>query len=263
MERTPRASWSLCLAAGWLLAALPASGNAQEPVLGPLDVPTIPATPFSAVGITQTIRQTGDGNRFSRISTTRYYRDSQGRTRIERELPRVRLSADAEQTFLQVIEIRDVVKGELIMLNPQTKTAQTFSGMQFRTPETPGTPPPIFAVFQNTRIAPNDRGWSALVQLGEKSVDGLDAIGTQRAYTVPAGSTLGNEKPVTVTVEQWYSPALGMILSKRGRSGSAQTDYHLEQIVQGEPDASLFAVPAGYHMVTLPALSQKSTHDNQ
>jgi hypothetical protein len=56
-----------------------------------------------------------------------------------------------------------------------------------------------------------------------------------------------NEKAVTITVEQWFSPDLGVILLKTTRaSAGGQVRYSLQDIVQSEPSADLFVVPADY-----------------
>jgi hypothetical protein len=216
-------------------------------------VPAIVAAPFSAVGITEITRQSADGNQFSRTSTYHFYRDTQGRTRTERELRLARLNANGEQAQLPLIEIRDTVSNELIMLNPRVKTALTDKQVHFHTSEPASTMPRVFAEFGGIRIGAHDRGWSAPVSLGETSMDGLNAIGTRQVYTIAAGSKFGNQKAVSITVEQWYSPALGMILSRTGTASSGgQSSYHLEQIVQAEPDASLFTIPPDYRKISLP-----------
>ena len=71
----------------------------------------------------------------------------------------------------------------------------------------PAAVPEIFTWFSNVRIGPNEPGWSSPVSLGEKSIEGLRAVGTQKTYTLAAGA-VGNEKAVTITVEQWSSPDL-------------------------------------------------------
>jgi hypothetical protein len=229
------------------------SGDAQDTVVGPLTVPAIVATPFSAVGIAETTRQSADGNQFSRTSTYHFYRDTQGRTRIERAVRLARLNANGEQAALPLIEIRDPVAKQMTILNSRIKTAVTDTVARLHASEPASTRPRIFAEFGGVRIGASDRGWSAPVSLGEKSMDGLSAIGTRQIYTIAAGSKFGNEKAVSITVEQWYSPALGMILSKTGTASSGgQSSYHLEQIVQAEPDASLFTIPADYRKISLP-----------
>ncbi|HXR91327.1 MAG TPA: hypothetical protein VN750_13730 [Steroidobacteraceae bacterium] len=253
MLRTARVSFAAAL----VLGALPVTAGAQETFVGPLSVPAIVAAPFSAVGITETTRQTADGNRFSHTSSVRFYRDSQGRTRIERQVSLPGSNANGEQSAASFIEIRDPVSNAYIILNPAHKTALINTAMHLTTSEPASTAPRLFAQFGGVRIGPNDRGWSAAVPLGEKSIDGLSALGTRQVYTIPAGSSrFGNQKAVTITVEQWYSRALGMILSRTGTaSRGGQTSYHLEQIVQAEPDASLFTIPADYRNLSLPTRS--------
>jgi hypothetical protein len=58
---------------------------------------------------------------------------------------------------------------------------------------------------------------------------------------------MGNEKPITLSVEQWFSPELGVVLASSGHTSTGvDTTYTLEQIVRTEPDPSLFTVPADY-----------------
>lgn len=77
-------------------------------------------------------------------------------------------------------------------------------------------------------------------------IEGVSAVGTRREYTLAAGA-IGNEKPIGITIEQWFSPDLGMIVSKTGHATTGGgSSCRLEHIVQGEPDPMLFAIPADY-----------------
>jgi hypothetical protein len=73
-----------------------------------------------------------------------------------------------------------------------------------------------------------------------------------RAAEVLKGRTISQlvQPPFTppgITVEQWFSPDLGMIVRKTGRATTGgASSYRLEHIVQGDPDPMLFAIPAGY-----------------
>ncbi len=44
-------------------------------------------------------------------------------------------------------------------------------------------------------------------QLGTKAVNGLQAEGVRVTRTIPAGA-IGNDKPIEVVTERWYSPDL-------------------------------------------------------
>jgi hypothetical protein len=58
---------------------------------------------------------------------------------------------------------------------------------------------------------------------------------------------VGNEKPIVITVDRWYSADLQTVL-KTTRSDPFMGDKvtQLTDIRRAEPDASLFQVPADY-----------------
>ncbi len=70
--------------------------------------------PYSGEAVTETIQVLSDGNRIARKSSTRIYRDSEGRTRREN------LSSNGEVT---TINISDPVGESTYVLYPQTKVA--------------------------------------------------------------------------------------------------------------------------------------------
>jgi hypothetical protein len=98
----------------------------------------------------------------------------------------------------------------------------------------------------------SDAGWSKAVVLGEKSFDGLRAQGQRRQYTVPVG-TIGNEKPIVLTVDQWFSPELSLVVARSGTSTlSGEFGMQIENLVRGEPNAALFVIPSDYSRVEVP-----------
>jgi hypothetical protein len=85
--------------------------------------------------------------------------------------------------------------------------------------------------------------------LGQKTISGLTATGTSIEYTIPSGQ-IGNEQPITVASEQWVSKELGVVVSStRHDPMMGDTQFQLSRIERGEPDPSLFAVPADYTLV--------------
>jgi len=81
--------------------------------------------------------------------------------------------------------------------------------------------------------------------LGEQVVEGVMAKGTRTTTVIPAGA-IGNEQPITVTSEEWFSPDLKvLVMTKHADPRSGETTYRLTDITRGEPDASLFDLPAG------------------
>jgi hypothetical protein len=224
--------------------------RAQEAVETP-EITAIVGAPFSAVSIQENIRVTADGNRFIRKFTNHHYRDGQGRTRLEREIPVQALASHGTATTHEMVTINNKVTGEIDMLFPDGKVASVMQRSGMKVVDVPATQPEIFTWFSNVRIGPNEPGWSAPVSLGEKSIEGLRAVGTQKTYTLAAGA-VGNEKAVTITVEQWSSPDLGVILMKTTRaSAGGEVRYSLQDIVQAEPSEDLFRVPAGYKQIVV------------
>jgi hypothetical protein len=258
MQRIALSTLPLCALTAAVLLFLAPVAQAQDQE----DVPEIKAVvgfPFSAVGIQENVRVTQDGNRFIHKFTTHHYRDGQGRTRLEREIPvqmapsHVAANSPSETTHV-MITINNKVTGEVDVLFPNGKVASVMQRPGMKVVDVPAATPEIFTRFGGMMIGPNASGWSAPVSLGEKSIEGLHAVGTQRTYTVTPG-TVGNQKAVTITVQQWSSPDLGVILDKTARfSTGAEVHYQLQQILQAEPNADLFTVPADYKkMIVNPA----------
>ena len=54
---------------------------------------------------------------------------------------------------------------------------------------------------------------ASVEQLGEQVLEGLLVTGTRVAHTIPAGA-LGNERPIEIVTERWYSPELGEVQPK-------------------------------------------------
>jgi len=248
MQRIALASLPLCgfVATAVLVVAPVAHAQEETP-----EITAVVGVPFSGVGTQENIRVTSDGNRFIRKITTYFYRDAQGRTRLERDIP-VQVSATHAATQHSFVAINNKVTGEIDSLYPEAKIATVMQRPGVRVVDTPATLPEIFTHFGGVRIGSNEPGWSAPVSLGEKTIEGIHAVGTQRTYTLAAGA-MSNEKAVTGTVEQWSSPDLGVILSKTVRfSTGGEVHYQLQQISQAEPNADLFTVPADYKKVVVP-----------
>jgi hypothetical protein len=95
-------------------------------------------------------------------------------------------------------------------------------------------------------LAAGPTGQGVTTALGSKEFDRVRADGSRTTWTIPAGK-IGNEKPIDVVSERWYSPELLLVVSSRyfdPRRG--ETTYRLASLKRGEPNASLFQVPADY-----------------
>ena len=82
--------------------------------------------------------------------------------------------------------------------------------------------------------------------LGTQVVEGVVATGTRTTTTIPSGA-IGNEQPILIVSEQWFSPDLKvLVMTKHNDPRTGETTYRLTNIVQTEPARSLFEVPADY-----------------
>jgi hypothetical protein len=85
--------------------------------------------------------------------------------------------------------------------------------------------------------------------LGIQKIEGVDAEGTRTVTTIPAGA-IGNERPIEIVYERWYSKDLQMIvMSKHSDPRYGDQTYRLVNINRSEPDHSLFAPPSDYKII--------------
>ncbi len=235
-------SLGLCVALG-VLGSQVSLAQERPPALA-----SVIGAPFSGVRSQQAAKSFVDGNRIDSGGNVRLYRDGQGRTRVERDTsPEVAVRNPGQGPA--GITINDPVTGDRYELNPQSKTCIVFKGGAAPAYPLQSDVPGVFVMFARHAYGVQDPGWSSPVALGEKSIDGLRAVGTRRQYTIPIGE-LGNEKPIVLNVEQWFAPQLGLIIAKSGRASlGGEFSNRVENIVRGEPDPQLFAIPSDYRRI--------------
>jgi len=83
-------------------------------------------------------------------------------------------------------------------------------------------------------------------RLGTKVIEGVEAEGERRSYTVPVGQD-HNDHPIVVVHETWYCAELKIIvLETNDDPRSGPTTNRLVNIVRGEPDVAKYRPPADY-----------------
>jgi hypothetical protein len=93
--------------------------------------------------------------------------------------------------------------------------------------------------------------------LGKHNIGGVEAEGTKTTVTIPAGE-IGNERPIEIVSERWYSPELQtVVMTRHSDPRFGETSYRLANIDRSEPARSLFEVPAGYTIEEGPKPGQK------
>ena len=98
--------------------------------------------------------------------------------------------------------------------------------------------------FRRTEPSPNAN--KVKQDLGKQIIEGVEAEGSRTTITIPAGE-IGNERPIEIVSEQWYSPELQLVVMTRASDPrSGETTYKLTNINRSEPVKALFEVPSDY-----------------
>ncbi|MGA2771074.1 MAG: hypothetical protein ABSG26_09700 [Bryobacteraceae bacterium] len=213
--------------------------------------------PYSADIVTETTQTLTDGNHIRQSSTAKVYRDTEGRTRREQSLNALGGLAPSSNST-QVVFINDPVAGFNYALNPQNRTATKSAWARpGRGGQAPGSSQPMARLRQQSadRSAANAGRWGRggaarqnvkTESLGRQTIEGVPADGTRTTLTVAAGQW-GNEQPIQIVTERWYSPDLQtVVLSKHTDPRMGETVSKLANISRAEPPNSLFEPPADY-----------------
>ena len=268
--------------------------------IGPGSGKLVTDAPYSAQAATETVQTLADGNRITHQSSSTLYRDSQGRTRRDQTLDAIGpFGAAANPPNLTFIT--DPVAQLQYVLDNNAKTAQETSlstgdwgasasgaraGVLARTgtalsggpqtmgdlPSLPPMPPPLpgggqavmfFRKFGENPLPPPGSAQPAPTteDLGKQTIEGVECQGTRSTVTIAAGA-IGNDLPIQIVSERWYSPDLQeVVLSTNSDPRVGKTTYRLTNISRNSPALSLFQVPAGYSVTQSPVVSASGFAD--
>lgn len=239
---------------------------------GPMS--TVAGAPYSAQATTERVQVLADGNRIVQSTSGTVARDSQGRFRKNEALPFMTAGKDGDAPHM--VYIQDPVAGVQWNLDARMKTAfkMPFTAIKAQGAASKGAvlvppPPPIghdriwfsseLPVNPGTRyrgVGKSQTSTDASVtktDLGTQTLEGVAAQGTRITRTIPAGE-VGNEQPLVITSETWYSPDLKVVvMSKTSDPRMGETTYRLSDIQRAEPPPSLFEVPEDYTVEEHPA----------
>lgn len=230
-----------------------------------LDAAPVKNAPFCATIATEHTQVFADGNRIHTTDNSTLCRDSEGRTRREAGLNLLGTAQPPSSTKL--ITIVDPAAGVRYMLDTNAKVARRMtlptprsvsagtegSGGQigFVTQAVPGgAMSGANVVFRKFGQVPDGPGPAPSTEtLGDQTIDGIHATGTRITTTIPSGS-MGNEQPMVVTSERWYSPELkATVMTKHNDPWAGEVKTQFTNVNTAEPDPSLFAVPPDYKIV--------------
>jgi len=241
-----------------------------------MDVAPVKGSPFCATVTNDHIQMFADGNKIHTTENSSLCRDSEGRTRRESQLNL--LGAVPQGGAPKIITIEDPVAGVRYTLDSLAKVARKMPmGVDTMPPVPPGEMSKggenvMFYsktgggeghgvaganVFFDKRVVMTTGGRINTggeappnsESLGDQMIGGIHATGTKITTTIPAGQ-MGNEQPINVVSENWYSPELkATVMTKHSDPWAGQLTTQFTNVTTTEPDASMFTVPSDYKVV--------------
>ncbi|HTS46321.1 MAG TPA: hypothetical protein VMH05_00170 [Bryobacteraceae bacterium] len=171
------------------------------------------------------------GESTTHAQASKFYRDTAGRIRIERNLPELMGGA-------LLIEIVDSGAGFLAMLIVPTKQAFRMN----LPPKTPASSIGMATIGPGGVELAQEPGvrTSKTESLGKRTIEGLDLDASLTTITVEGRRT------ITGTDEQWGSKELGLIGFRHISALGVQTTSQIQNTTRTEPDPSLFSIPPDY-----------------
>lgn len=255
--------------------------QAQQKVMLELvaaDAQVVRGKPYSADTSTETVQTLADGNRIVHRTVSKFYRDSDGRTRREQTFGNV----DPEHPSPHEVKvfIDDPVSGTAFVLDPGSSTAEKMQQSRKILDEhggedegarimvksindselgEQGAPGRMLIKFRDEQSAnPNalavqmsdEKRDIAKEDLGTRNIEGVDCNGTRQTITIPAGS-VGNEKPIAIVTETWFAPAIAAVVESTSDDPRfGKTTYKLANVQLSEPARTLFEAPANFKINT-------------
>ena len=261
-----------------------------------IDGKVVKGAPYTAQAVTESVQTLGDGNRIVRKNTANVYRDGEGRTRRDQTLGTIGPFA-AQGDPPQTVFINDPVAGITYILDPRSRSARKLprfeykfefgakdkeqaelkmkehAEMKLRTPGHGGeletqsflftmpAPPhgegPLGPGPQVHFFSGSSKANANTEKLPAQMVEGVMAEGTRTTVTIPAGE-IGNEQPIQIVSERWYSPELQtVVMTRHSDPRFGENTYKLTNITRAEPAATLFQVPGDYTVKDVGPLMRK------
>jgi hypothetical protein len=241
------------------------------------DAQVVKGKPYSADTSTETVLTLADGNRIVHRTVSKFYRDSDGRTRREQTFGNV----DPEHPSPHEVKVfvDDPASGTAYVLDPGSKSGDKVQRpRKFFFDERPGeddgtnimfnsvkdgevgeqgAPGRMMIKFRdehsgNPNVAvtqmPDEKRDVAKEDLGTRNIEGVDCSGTRQTITIPVGA-VGNEKPISIVTETWFAPAIAAVVqSTTDDPRYGKTTYQLTNVLLSEPARSMFEPPATFKL---------------
>jgi hypothetical protein len=201
---------------------------------------------YTATVKTSHEQKLADGNAIHTSATTRQARDSAGRTWAETSFG-CGVLPDGTREPISRFTVYDPATRTTMFWQVGGQSQKVVQVMH--QPEAPPMPPPSPEMMKR-QVAANRqemaRTGSRSEKLGSRSIGGVLCDGTRTVHIIPAGEE-GNDLPIEQVNELWIAHDLRLVmLSINDDPRTGRNTTEVVELDQGEPDASLFAPPAGY-----------------
>ena len=219
---------------------------------------TVTGVPYTATEVTETTQTLSDGNKIVNKTSGTVARDSQGRVRREMSVGRIGSAGTNNHKMLFISDPtahhQDITEGGS---STDASTVITTDGdPQIITLNRAGSTivnkKVIVRKSKDSSSSESDESDNKQVKhedLGTQTVAGVSAQGKRDTVTIPAGE-IGNEKPIEIVSETWYSPDLhATVMRKHSDPRVGETVFQLTDIKRAEPDPALFQMPDGVKVI--------------
>jgi hypothetical protein len=251
--------------------------SSNSAMLGALMSP-VAGKPYAAEKVTRSEWHLADGTVITHEADTKIARDGEGRIREEIEHTNAASIGGKQMNHTaESVTIADPVSHSLlIMSGPKPTMALRMQMPDFANtvsrPRTGGmagmlaSPPPApvrlgvatgsSANVGLARGSGTARDEVRTEDLGKQSLAGLLVKGTRTSTTIPLGE-IGNDRPITITHEEWYSPDLKVVVrSEDSDPRSGTQTMELQGLTLGEADPALFRAPVGVTVREMPDITK-------
>jgi hypothetical protein len=202
-------------------------------------IPPATNAPFTATVTTELTRLMPDGSTMTNRNHRTVARDGSGRVFQERRY--FTPDGDSQVTRLSELDYQDPNRHELYICHPAAKECDLYRYDQPATVALPKAGP-----------LANGMGSVTLEDLGRKTIESLDVVGSREVTTISIGA-IGNQKAEPIVKEFWYSPYLGInLITKRfDPRASAIQNFIVSGISLTEPDPKMFLPPTDFRVVKM------------
>ncbi len=238
----------------------------------------VKGAPYSATEVNENTQVLADGTRIHRESQVNVYRDSEGRTRRENPegitifdpMAGVSYSLDVKTQTARKLPGMNYVfvrngNGEAVTATYSMRVSGSSSEGPAReealakseraakaeiAAAAPGWISVDGPVAQTVEIRRKlERVAAQTESLGKQMIEGVSSEGTRTTQTLEAGA-VGNDRPIQMVNERWYSPELQtLMMTRHSDPRTGEEVFKLTNVSRSEPSPVLFQVPAGYQVI--------------